>query len=143
MDFRLTDEQEAIRESVSKLCAKYDDDYWFDRDHDGEFPEAFVADIAAGGWLGIAMPEEYGGSGLGVTEASIMMQTIAESGAAQTGASSVHLNIFGPNPIIVFGTEEQKRRMLPPLIKGDDRACFGVTEPDAGRDTARLSARAQ
>ncbi|NQV20952.1 MAG: acyl-CoA/acyl-ACP dehydrogenase [Rhodospirillales bacterium] len=143
MDFRLTDEHEAIRESVKKLCAKYDDDYWFDRDHDGEFPEAFVKDVADGGWLGIAMPEEYGGSGLGVTEASILMQTITESGGAQTAASSVHLNIFGPNPIVVFGTDEQKQRMLPPLIRGEDRACFGVTEPDAGLDTTQLKTRAE
>ncbi len=143
MDFRLTDEHEAIRESVKKLCAKYDDDYWFDRDHDGAFPEAFVKDVADGGWLGIAMPEEYGGSGLGVTEASILMQTITESGGAQTAASSVHLNIFGPNPIVVFGTEEQKQRMLPPLIRGEDRACFGVTEPDAGLDTTQLKTRAE
>lgn len=143
MDFRLTDEHEAIRESVKKLCAKYDDDYWFDRDHDGAFPEAFVKDVADGGWLGIAMPEEYGGSGLGVTEASILMQTITESGGAQTAASSVHLNIFGPNPIVVFGTDEQKQRMLPPLIRGEDRACFGVTEPDAGLDTTQLKTRAE
>jgi len=143
MVYRLTEDQEAIRESIQRLCAKYDDDYWFDRDHDGKFPEEFVADVAAGGWLGIAMPEEYGGSGLGVVEASVMMQTIAESGPTQAGASSVHLNIFGPNPIVVFGTEEQKKRMLPPLIKGTDRACFGVTEPDAGLDTTHLSTRAQ
>ncbi len=142
MVFRLTDDQQAIRDSILRLCAKYDDDYWFDRDHDGEFPEAFVKDVAAGGWLGISMPEEYGGSGLGITEASIMMQAIAESGAAQAGASSVHLNIFGPNPIVKFGTEEQKKRMLPPLIKGEDRACFAVTEPDAGLDTTRLTTRA-
>jgi len=143
MVFRLTDDQLAIQESILRLCAKYDDDYWFDRDHDGQFPEAFVKDVADGGWLGIAMPEEYGGSGLGVTEASVMMQTIAQSGAAQAGCSAVHLNIFGPNPIVVFGTDEQKKRMLPPLIKGTDRACFGVTEPDAGLDTTHLSTRAE
>jgi acyl-CoA dehydrogenase len=143
MSFTLTDDQQAIRDSMLRLCAKYDDDYWFERDHDGKFPEEFVADVAAGGWLGIAMPEEYGGSGLGITEASIMMQTIAEAGPAQSGASAVHLNVFGPNPIVVFGNDEQKRRMLPPLIRGEERACFGVTEPDAGLDTTRLSTRAE
>ncbi len=143
MDFGLTDEQQAIRDSATKLCAKYDDDYWFDRDHDGKFPTEFVNDFAKAGWLGIGMPVEYGGSGLGVVEASILMQAVAESGGTQTACAVVHLNIFGPNPIVVFGTEEQKRRMLPPLIRGEDRTCFGVTEPDTGLDTTRLKTRAE
>jgi acyl-CoA dehydrogenase len=142
MDFRLTEEQQAIRDAATKLCAKYDDDYWFDRDHDGKFPKEFVDDFARAGWLGIAMPEEYGGAGLGVVEASVLMQAIAESSGTQTACALVHLNIFGPNPIVVFGTDEQKRRMLPPLIKGEDRTCFGVTEPDTGLDTTRLKTRA-
>ena len=98
--------------------------------------------MADGGWLGIAMPEAYGGSGLGITEAAMMMQAMAESGAAFSGASAVHMNIFGLNPVIVFGTEEQKRRFLPPLIKGEEKACFAVTEPNAGLDTTRLKTRA-
>lgn len=142
MDFNLTPEQEAIREAVARICAGYDLDYWRQRDSDGRFPDDFVADLARGGWLGIAMPHEYGGSGLGVTEACVMMQAIAESGAAMSGVSAVHINIFGPNPIAVFGNEEQKRRFLPPLIAGRDRACFGVTEPDAGLDTSRIRTRA-
>jgi acyl-CoA dehydrogenase len=99
--------------------------------------------VASAGWLGIAMPEEYGGAGLGVIEASVFMQAIAESSGTQTACAVVHLNIFGPNPIVVFGTDEQKRRMLPPLIKGEDRTCFGVTEPDTGLDTTRLKTRAE
>jgi acyl-CoA dehydrogenase len=142
MDFRLTEEQQAIRDAATKLCTNYDDDYWFDRDHDGKFPKEFVNDFANAGWLGIAMPEEYGGSGLGVIEASVLMQAVAESAGTQTACAVVHLNIFGPNPIVVFGTDEQKQRMLPPLIKGEERTCFGVTEPDTGLDTTRLKTRA-
>ncbi len=143
MEFALSDTQEAIRDSVSKLCANYDAGYWLARDRDGGMPEEFIADIAAGGWLGIAMPEQYGGSGLGVTEAAIMMQTVAESGAAMSGASAIHIGIFGLNPVVVFGTEEQKQRFLPRLISGQDRACFGVTEPNAGLDTSRIETRAE
>ena len=101
-----------------------------------------VAAIVEGGWLGIAMPEQFGGSGLGITETALMAHTISRSGAGFTGASAVHLNLFGPQPIVVFGTDEQKGRFLPPLIKGQDRACFGVTEPDAGLNTTRLQTMA-
>ena len=141
--FRLTEEQEAIRDSVARLCAKYDADYWLKRDREGGFPDDFAADLAAAGWLGIAMPPEYGGAGLGVTEAAIMMQTIAESGAGFSGASAVHINLFGPHPIVVHGTDEQKRRFLPPLIAGEDRTCFGVTEPNAGLNTTQIETRAE
>ena len=106
-------------------------------------PEDFVADIARDGWLGIAMPEEYGGAGLGITEAAILMQTIAQSGAAMSGASAVHIGVFGLNPLVVFGTGEQKARALPRMISGEDRACFGVTEPNAGLDTSRIETRAE
>ncbi|MBV1883936.1 MAG: acyl-CoA/acyl-ACP dehydrogenase [Pseudomonadales bacterium] len=142
MDFNFTEEQLSIQREVTKICEGFDADYWFDRDHSGEFPFEFSKAMAAGGWLGIAMPEEYGGSGLGITEAAIMMQAIAESGAAFSGASSIHLNIFGLTPVVKHGTAEQKERMLPPLIKGEDIACFGVTEPDAGLNTAAISTRA-
>jgi acyl-CoA dehydrogenase len=138
-----TDDQNAIRDAVASLCTRFDDDYWLERDRSGEFPEDFYRAFADGGWLGIAMPEEYGGSGLGITEASIMMQAVAESGAGFSGASAIHLNIFGLNPVVVFGTDEQKRRMLPPLIRGEEKACFGVTEPDAGLDTTNLTTRAE
>lgn len=142
MDFSFTDEQNSIREAVASICQRFGDDYWLSRDRDGQFPEEFVKAITDGGWLGIAMPEAYGGAGLGITEAAILAHTIARSGAGMSGASAVHLNLFGPNPIVVFGTEEQKQRFLPPLIKGEERACFGVTEPDAGLNTTHLSTRA-
>ena len=142
MNFELTDEQLSIQAAIQKICQQFDDAYWLARDTDGAFPEAFVRAITEGGWLGIAMPEAYGGAGLGVTETAIMAHAIARSGAGMSGASAVHLNLFGPNPIVVFGTEEQKARLLPPLIKGQDRACFGVTEPDAGLNTTRLATRA-
>ena len=142
MDFQLNEQQQAIRAANEKICTQFDDDYWLARDTDGGFPEEFVKAITDGGWLGIAMPEAYGGAGLGITETAIMAHTIARSGAGMSGASAVHLNLFGPNPIVVFGTEEQKARLLPPLIQGEDRACFGVTEPDAGLNTTRLATRA-
>jgi acyl-CoA dehydrogenase len=143
MDFTFSQDQKAVRDAIEKLCAKYDADYWRRCDGEGEFPEDFVRDVADGGWLGIAMPEEFGGAGLGVVEASLMMQTIARSGAAFTGASAVHINIFGPMPLVVFGTQEQKERSLPPLIKGTDSTCFGVTEPNVGLDTSRVETKAE
>ena len=142
MEFSFTDDQIAVRDAIAKLCEKYDDAYWLERDTDGQFPEDFVKDMADGGWLGIAMPEEYGGSGLGVIEAALMMQTIAESGAGFSGASAVHINIFGPHPLVVHGTDEQKQKNLPALIAGRDRSCFGVTEPNAGLDTTRIETKA-
>jgi acyl-CoA dehydrogenase len=143
MDFALTDAQQQIRDEVLRLCARFDDGYWLERDRTATFPDAFFAAMAAGNWLGIAMPEAYGGAGLGITEATILMQAVAESGACMSGASAIHLNIFGLNPVVVFGTEEQKRRMLPPVIAGHDKACFGVTEPNAGLNTTQLTTRAE
>ena len=142
MDFSLTTAQQEIREAILKICAGFGEDYWLERDRDGEFPHAFHRAVAGGGWLGIAMPEAYGGASLGIAEAALMMQAIAESGAAFSGASALHMNIFGLNPVVVFGTEEQKARFLPPLIKGEEKACFAVTEPDAGLDTTRMKTRA-
>ena len=142
MDFALTDEQQQIRDEVLKLCARFDDGYWLERDRTATFPDAFFAAMAEANWLGIAMPEAYGGAGLGITEAAILMQAVAESGACMSGASAIHLNIFGLNPVVVFGTEAQKQRMLPPVIAGRDKACFGVTEPNAGLNTTRIATRA-
>jgi acyl-CoA dehydrogenase len=142
MDFELSAEQAQIREEVLRLCARFDETYWLEHDRSGVFPEDFYAAMAEGNWLGIAMPEEYGGAGLGITEAAIMMQAVAESGACMSGASAIHINIFGLNPVIVYGTPEQKRRMLPPLIQGRDKACFGVTEPNAGLNTTEIAVRA-
>ncbi|MGD9536242.1 MAG: acyl-CoA dehydrogenase family protein [Alphaproteobacteria bacterium] len=143
MDFSLSEDQQTIRDAIAKLCERYDDEYWLARDRDGRFPDEFVKDIAAGGWLGIAMPAEVGGSGLGITEAALMMQAITECGGGFAAASSVHMNIFAPNPIAVHGTPDQKKRMLAPLIEGRERACFGVTEPNAGLDTSSIETRAE
>jgi acyl-CoA dehydrogenase len=142
MDFALSSEQRAIRDAVSAICRRFDDAYWLKRDREGGFPHDFHAAFAAEGWLGICIPEAYGGSGLGVTEAAIMMRTIAESGAGMSGASAVHINVFGLNPVVVFGTEEQKRRMLPGMIEGREKACFAVTEPNTGLNTTQLKTRA-
>src|SRR5215212_8066982 len=132
MDFSFTPEQQAIRDAVAKICAGFDLDYWLTRDREGGFPLDFHAALARDGWLGIAMPQEFGGAGLGITEAAVMMQAIAESGAGMSGASAVHMNIFSLNPAVVYGSAAQKQRWLPPLIRGEDRACFGVTEPNTG-----------
>jgi acyl-CoA dehydrogenase len=137
-----TPAQTAIVEAIGRICDKYDDAFWLACDTDHRFPEDFVRDIAAGGFLGIAMPEAHGGAGLGVTEAALMMRRIASSGAGMAGVSAVHINIFGPHPVAVFGTEAQKARILPPLIAGETRCCFGVTEPDSGLDTSSLKTRA-
>jgi acyl-CoA dehydrogenase len=142
MSVAFTDEQEQLRAAVARICARFPDDYWLAKDRDGGFPHDFHGAFAAAGWLGIAMPEEFGGAGLGITEAALMMQTVAESGAGFSGASALHMNIFGLNPVVVFGSDAQKRRMLPPLIAGEDKACFAVTEPDAGLDTLNLKTRA-
>src|SRR5919108_192297 len=143
MDFSLSPEQERIRDAIGKLCERFDADYWLAHDKSGEFPREFQQACARDGWLGIAMPEAYGGAGLGISEAAVMMQTIAESGAGFSGASTVHMNIFGLNPVVVFGTEEQKQRMLPPLIAGKERACFAVTEPNTGLNTRKLKTKAE
>jgi acyl-CoA dehydrogenase len=142
MDFALSAEQEAIRDAVGRICARFGDDYWLAKDRDGGFPEDFHRAFADDGWLGVCIPQAYGGSGLGVTEAALMMQAIAESGAGLSGASALHMNIFGLNPVVVFGSDEQKKRMLPPLISGRDKACFAVTEPNVGLDTLKLKTKA-
>ncbi|PHQ70263.1 MAG: acyl-CoA dehydrogenase [Sneathiella sp.] len=143
MDFTLTEEQEAIKENVAGLCSRFDDQYWLEKDRTGDFPFDFHKAMADAGWLGITMPEEYGGAGLGVTEAALMMHEVAKSSGAMSAASAIHINIFGPHPIVVFGTAEQKERWLPPLIKGKVKSCFGVTEPNAGLNTTALETRAE
>ncbi len=142
MTFWLNDEQQAIRDSVARVCADFDAEYWRRTDDTGDFPEAFVAAMATGGWLGTAMPTELGGAGLGLTEAAIMMQAVAESGAGFSGASAMHLNIFGPMPIAKFGSEVLKASAIPRLISGEDKICIGITEPDSGLDTTSLTTRA-
>ncbi len=135
MQFDLTDDQRAIESAIEKICERFGDDYWLERDRAGGFPSDFHAALAEAGWLGIAMDPAHGGAGLGMTEAALMMRTISASGAGLSGASAVHMNIFGLNPVQVFGNDAQKARFLPPLIAGRDKACFAVTEPDAGLDT--------
>ena len=143
MNFQFTLEQLQIQDAIEKLCKPFDADYWLKKDQSGDFPFDFHQTLADAGWLGIAMPQEYGGAGLGITEAALMMRTISGSGAGLSGASAVHMNIFGLHPVVVFGSDEQKQRWLPPLIAGKDRACFGVTEPNAGLNTLKLSTKAE
>lgn len=143
MDFDRNEEQKQVAELASRVCARFDDSFWLEKDRAAEFPHEFYRAIADAGLLGVAIPEAYGGSGLGIAEAAILMGTIAESGAGMAGASSVHMNIFGLQPVVLFGTEEQKRRMLPPLVRGEEKACFAVTEPDAGLNTTELKLRAE
>ena len=142
MDFTLSEQQEAIRDAVAGICRNFGDDYWLKRDREGGFPVDFYQAFADAGWLGICVPETYGGSGLGITEAAIMMRAISESGAGMSGASALHINIFGLNPVVVFGTEEQRQRMLPPMAQGKEKACFAVTEPNTGLNTTQLKTRA-
>jgi acyl-CoA dehydrogenase len=132
-----------VRDAVAKICARFGDDYWLERDRDGKFPHDFHRALADGGWLGVCVPEDYGGSGLGVSEAAIMMETITASGAGLSGASAVHMNIFGLNPVVVYGNDAQKRRWLPPIATGKEKACFAVTEPNAGLNTAKLQTCAE
>ncbi len=143
MSTQSPDPQLQIRDAIAAICRHFPDEYWLARDRDGRFPHEFHAAVAAGGWLGIAMPPEHGGAGLGITDAAIMMRTIAQSGAAMSGASTVHMNIFGLNPVVMFGTEAQKARILPPIVAGTDKACFAVTEPDAGLNTLAIATRAE
>ena len=143
MDLSLSPDQQNIREAVLRLCADFGEDYWLARDREGVFPEDFFRALADAGWLGIATPESLGGAGLGITEASIMMQAIAESGAGMSGASAVHMSIFGLQPVIMFGTDAQKQRAVPPIARGDDKTCFAVTEPNTGLNTTQLKTRAE
>jgi acyl-CoA dehydrogenase len=143
MDIQLSPDRTAIQDAIASLCSQFDDAYWLEKDKAGGFPTEFFQALAQAGWLGICIPEAYGGTGLGITEAAIMMRTIAESGAGLSGASAVHMNIFGLSPVVVFGTEEQKRRMLPPVVAGQERTCFAVTEPNTGLNTTHLKTAAR
>jgi len=138
MDFDLTDDQRAIQDAVGDVCARFGDDYWLKKDQEGGFPEDFYRAMADAGWLGIAMPQEYGGSGLGILEAALMMEAVSGSGAGLSGASAIHMNVFGLHPVVVHGSPEQRRRWLPPIISGQAKACFGVTEPNSGLNTLKL-----
>ena len=139
MDMQLTPEQTAIDANVRLVCAQFDDQYWTDCEEDSRFPAEYYQAMATGGWLGITMPEEVGGSGLGVTDAAVMMHAATSSGGGYSAASAIHINLFGPHSIVVHGSAEQKQRWLVPLVKGEQKACFGVTEPDAGLDTTSIT----
>ena len=143
MDFSLSEDHRAIRDGVNAVVRRFDDEYWLARDEDGVFPREFHKAMADAGWLGITMPTEFGGSGLGVTEACLMMHEVASHGGGMAAASCVHINLFGPHPIVVFGTDEQRKRWLPPLIAGTDQCCFGFTEPDAGLNTTAIKTFAE
>jgi acyl-CoA dehydrogenase len=143
MDFSLSEDHRAIRDGVNAVVRRFDDEYWLARDEDGVFPREFHKAMADAGWLGITMPTEFGGSGLGVTEACLMMHEVASHGGGMAAASCVHINLFGPHPIVVFGTDEQRKRWLPPLIAGTDQCCFGFTEPDAGLNTSAIKTFAE
>ena len=138
MNFNETEEQRLIRESVRKLCSAFSDDYWEERDREGKFPDTFVDEMAAAGWIGIAMPEKYGGAGKGIQEAAIILEEVAASGAAMNGATPIHLSIFGMHPVVKHGSEFMREKYLPPVARGELQVAFGVTEPNAGSDTTSI-----
>ena len=142
MGFSESDDHAAIRAAVRSVCAQFDDEYWLARDENHEFPWEFYAAMAAGGWIGIAMPEQYGGGGQGIAEASIVLEEVAASGACMNGASAIHLSIFGMHPVVLHGSEDLRARVLPQVASGESHVAFGVTEPDAGLDTTSISTRA-
>jgi len=143
MDFQLTDDQRAIEDAIGQIMSDFGDDYWLERDRDGGFPEEYYQAMVAGGWLGVAFPEEVGGSGLGIADACVMMRAIASSAGAMSAASAIHMNVFGPKAVAAFGTDEQKQRWLPPIIAGEQKTAFGVTEPNSGLDTGSLTTKAE
>jgi acyl-CoA dehydrogenase len=142
VEFTVDPDHEAIREVVRAVCRDFGDTYWRECDDEHRFPWQFYKAMAAGGWVGIAIPEEFGGGGQGITEASIVLEEIAASGAAMNGCSALHLSIFGMNPVVKHGSEEMKQKYLPRVASGDLHVAFGVTEPDAGTDTTAITTRA-
>src|SRR6266542_5425238 len=143
MDFALTEHQELIRKEVAALARSFSLEYWLEKDRKAEYPWEFVHAFAAGGWLGMVIPEEYGGSGLGVTEASIMLHEICAAGAGTSGASPIHFYMFPPMPLVKHGSAPLKARYLPRIATGEIVMSFGVTEPNAGTDTSRIQTRAE
>ena len=143
MDFSPSDEHQLIRDAIQNICSNYPDEYWAECDEEHKFPWDFYNDLARGGWIGVAIPEEYGGSGRGLTEASIILEEVAASGAAMNGCSGIHLSIFGMHPVVKYGSEEMKQKYLPQVAKGELHVAFGVTEPDAGTDTTSITTMAR
>jgi len=142
MDFTRNADHEAIREGIRRICADFTDEYWSAKDEAHEFPWEFYDELAKGGWVGIAIPEEFGGGGQGITEASVMLEEIAASGAAMNGCSAVHLSIFGMEPVRRYGSPELAKEVLTRVASGELHVAFGVTEPDAGTDTSSIRTRA-
>jgi acyl-CoA dehydrogenase len=138
MDFEESDEQRLIRQSVARLCQEFPDDYWEQHDREGVFPDDFFKQMAAAGWIGVAMPERYGGAGKGIQEAAIILEEVAASGAAMNGATAIHLSIFGMHPVVKHGSEAMREKYLPAVASGKMHVAFGVTEPDAGSDTTAI-----
>jgi acyl-CoA dehydrogenase len=143
MDFTPNEDLKQIAESVQAACRSFDETYWSACESDHRFPWEFYERMAKGGWLGVAIPQEYDGGGGGITEAAIVLFEVAASGAGMNGCSALHLTIFGLNPVVRFGTERLKRAFLPRAAAGDLHVAFGVTEPDAGTDTSRVATRAE
>lgn len=143
MDFSLSGDQQNIRDTVLKQCQHFSPEYWLERDRDGVFPHEFFQAMADAGWLGVAMPEDVGGANLGIASAAIMMQAVAEAGGGMSAASAIHGPVFSMQPVALFGSEEQKQRMIPPVLRGEQRICFAVTEPNVGLDTTRIKTRAE
>jgi acyl-CoA dehydrogenase len=143
MHFALTESQELIRKEVSALARGFGWEHWREKDRKGEYPTEFVEAFARAGWLGIVIPEAYGGAGLGVLDATLMLEAICASGAGLTGASPIHFAVFPPMPIIKHGSEDLRRRILPGIAAGSLSLAFGVTEPDAGTDTSRIRTTAR
>ena len=143
MDFEQTEEHQLIRDAIKKICQDYPDDYWLKCDNEHIFPWDFYNTLAESGWIGIAIPEAYGGSGRGITEASIVLEEVAASGAAMNGCSGIHLSIFGMHPVVKYGSEVMKQKYLPRVANGDLHVAFGVTEPDAGTDTSSIKTAAR
>ena len=142
MDFTAEEDHESIREAIRRICADFPDEYWRRCDEAHEFPWDFYTALAAGGWVGVAIPEECGGGGRGITEASIILEEIAASGAAMNGCTAIHLSIFGMNPVVKHGSDGCEGPLSPGCRNGDLHVAFGVTEPDAGTDTTAITTRA-
>jgi len=143
VDFELTEDQATIRDAVADLAGRFDDTYWMERDAAHEFPTEFYDAVASAGWLGITIPEAYGGHGFGISEAALLAEGVAASGGGMNAASSIHLSIFGMHPVVVHGSEAMKQEVLPRIVDGSLHVCFGVTEPVAGLDTTRISTFAE
>ena len=143
MDFSSSEDHDAIREGIRRVCAQFPDEYWREKDEQHEFPWDFYQAMAEGGWIGIAIPEEFGGGGQGITEASIVLEEVAASGAAMNGCSAIHLSMFGMEPVRKYGSPDLANEILPKVANGSLHAAFGVTEPDAGTDTTSIRTRAE